>query len=509
MEDIKQEKTTNGSATQDHQSVLARNSTPRLSTGIEGLDEILYGGCLPGRAYLLRGGPGSGKTTLGLHILAAGAAKGESTLFITLGENVEQICANAMQVGIDLTNVHFLDLSPNASAFTLMESYDIFSPAEVEREPITQKIIEEVQRLQPQRVFLDSITQFRYLSNDAFQFHKQVLAFLRFLNAQHATVFLTSEGSKDSPDDDLQFMSDGVLTLASSSEGRTISISKFRGSSFRSGQHTMRLTENGMQVFPHLLLNHQKLTQKIESISFGVPELDELLHGGLERGTVSIFTGPSGVGKTTLGLQFMKEAAGRGEHSLVYLFDEREETLVQRCEAVNIPVQAMIERGTLQLKQVEPLEFSPDEFAYLVRRDVAQQDAKIVMIDSVAGYRLSVRGNDLVPHLHALSKYLQTLGTAVLLINEVETVTGDFRVTETGISYMADNIVFLRYLEVRGEMHKAIGVLKKRLTDFEKTLREIEITRYGIKVGRPLSDLRNILSGVPEWVNTERKSAEI
>ncbi len=509
MEDTKKENATNGSVAQDHHSALMSKPTPRLSTGVEGLDEILYGGCLPGRAYLLRGGPGSGKTTLGLHILAAGAARGENTLFITLGESVEQIRANATEIGIDLTRVHFLDLSPTSSAFTLMESYDIFSPAEVEREPITQKIIEEVQRLQPRRVFLDSITQFRYLSNDAFQFHKQVLAFLRFLSEQHATIFFTSEGSNGSPDDDLQFMSDGVLTLASSNEGRTISVSKFRGSSFRSGRHTMRLTEKGMQVFPHLLLHHQKITQEIESISFGVPALDELLHGGLERGTVSIITGPSGVGKTTLGLQFMKEAAGRGEHSLVYLFDEREETLLQRCEAVNIPVQAMIERGTLFIKQVEPLEFSPDEFAFMVRRDVTAQDAKIVMIDSVAGYRLSVQGNELVPHLHALSKYLQTLGLAVLLINEVESVTGDFRVTETGISYMADNIVFLRYLEIHGEMHKAIGVLKKRLTDFEKTLREIEITSYGIKVGRPLADFRNILSGLPEWVDAERKSADV
>ncbi len=509
MEDTKKEKATNGSVAQDHQLPLTSTPTSRLSTGVEGLDEILYGGCLPGRAYLLRGGPGSGKTTLGLHILAKGAARGESTLFITLGEAVEQIRANAAQIGIDLTNVHFLDLSPNATAFTLMESYDIFSPAEVEREPITKKIIEEVQRLQPQRVFLDSITQFRYLSNDAFQFHKQVLSFLRFLSEQHATAFLTSEGSNDAPDDDLQFMSDGVFTLAASAEGRMISVSKFRGSSFRPGNHTARLTEKGMQVFPHLLLNHQKLTQETESISFGVPALDELLHGGLERGTVSIITGPSGVGKTTLGLQFMKEAAGRGEHSLVYLFDEREETLLQRCEAVNIPVRAMIERGTLFIKQVEPLEFSPDEFAYMVRQDVAAQGAQIVMIDSVAGYRLSVRGNDLVPHLHALSKYLQTLGIAVLLINEVESITGDFRVTEMGISYMGDNIIFLRYLEIRGEMHKAIGVLKKRLTDFEKTLREIEITRYGIKVGRPLADLRGILSGVPEWADTERKLADL
>lgn len=511
MEDIQKIEVSHGSNSQDHQHSLTRTpiSSPRLSTGVDGLDEVLHGGCLPGRAYLLRGGPGSGKTTLGLHILTAGVRRSESTLFITLGESVEQIHANAAQIGIDLTNVHFLDLSPSTSAFTAMESYDIFSPAEVEREPMTQKIIEEVQRLQPQRVFLDSITQFRYLSNDAFQFHKQVLSFLRFLKEQHATVFFTSEGGADIPDDDLQFMSDGVFSLLFSDEIRTINISKFRGSAFRIGHHTMRLTERGMQVFPHLLLGKNKLTSSVESISSGMPEMDELLHGGLERSTVTIFTGPSGVGKTTLGLQFMKEAAGRGEHSLVYLFDEREETLLQRCEAVNIPVRAMRERGTLQIKQVEPLEFSPDEFAYMVRQDVAMQGAQIVMIDSVAGYRLSVKGNDLVQHLHALSKYLQTQGVAVLLINEVESVTGDFHVTEAGISYMADNIVFLRYLEIRGEIHKAIGVLKKRLTNFEKTLREIEITHYGIKVGRPLVDLRNILSGLPEWADAGKKQSEL
>jgi len=507
VEDTKRENTASGATA--HKQTSSQNTSPRLSTGVEGLDEVLHGGCLPGRAYLLRGGPGSGKTTLGLHILATGVANGENTLCITFGETEEQIRMNAVQIGIDLTHVHFLDLSPNADAFSLMESYDIFSPAEVEREPITQKIIEAVQQVQPQRVFLDSITQFRYLSNDGFQFHKQVLAFPRFLSERHATVFFTSEGGEDTPDDDLQFMSDGVITLSFDGEERTISVSKFRGSSFRTGHHTMRLTEEGMQVFPHLLLGKNTLPGSVESISSGIVELDTLLHGGLERGTVSIFTGPSGVGKTTLGLQFMKEAAGRGEHSVVYLFDEREETVLHRCESVNIPVRAMIERGTLLVRQIEPLEFSPDEFAYTVRQDVAKRGATVVMLDSVAGYRLSVQGNNLVPHLHALSKYLQSQGIAVLLINEVETITGDFRITEAGISYMADNIIFLRYLEIRGEMHKAIGVLKKRLTDFEKTLREIEITRNGIKVGRPLDDLRNILSGIPEWSDTGRKPAEL
>jgi circadian clock protein KaiC len=483
-----------------------QGSSERLSTGVPGFDEILCGGLVPQRSYLLRGGPGCGKTTLGIHFLAAGVANGERCLCISLGESEEELRTNAEAIGFDLSNISFLDLSPNPEFFTQKESYDIFSPAEVEREPITQSIIEQVEALKPQRVFLDAMTQFRFLSPDAFQFRKQVLSFLRFLIEQGATVLFTSEGSGSAPDDDLQFMSDGVFHLDFSPDERSISVSKFRKSDFRSGRHSMRLTATGMQVFPRLLPEMYKQEFVVEAISSGVPELDEMLHGGLERGTISIITGPSGVGKSTLGLQFMKEAAGRGERSVVYVFEEWKETLLSRCESVNIPVRTMIERGTLSVVQVEPLHFTPDQFANMVRHEVERQKASIVMIDSVSGYRLSLRGGeDLVTHLHALCKYLQNMGIAVLLINEVEAVTGEFRVTEIGISYMADNIVFLRYLEIQAELRKAIGVLKKRLSSFERTVREIEITRYGIKVGRPLTGLRGILTGKVDWIEQPTK----
>ena len=473
----------------------------RLSTGIPGFDEVLHGGLIPGRAYLVRGQPGTGKTILGLHFLSSGAEAGEKSLYITLGEPAEQIRTNAEVLGFDPKGIAFLDLSPSSQFFTEIQTYDIFSPAEVEREPTTQQIINQVEVLKPQRIFLDAMTQFRYLSPDAFQFRKQVLSFLRFLREQGATVLFTSEGSEEAPDNDLQFMSDGVIHLTFSSEERSVSVSKFRGSDFRSGNHSMRLTQTGMEVFPHLMPQVYSQEFALEVLSSGVPELDELLHGGFERSTITIISGPSGVGKSTLGLQFMKEAAGRGERSVIYAFEERQETLLHRCEGINIPVHAMIERGTLSVVQIEPLHYTPDEFANLVRYEVEQQKARIVMIDSISGYRLSVRGNELVIHIHALCKYLQNMGVAVLLINEVQTITGDFRPTEIGISYIADNLVFLRYLEMEGELRKAIGVLKKRMTDFEKTLREFEITHYGIKVGKPLTNLRGILKASPEWVD--------
>jgi circadian clock protein KaiC len=475
----------------------------RVTTGIPGLDEVVCGGFIPGRAYLVRGGPGTGKTTLGLHFLTAGAVKGKKTLFITLGEPEAQIRKNAQILGFDLQGVSFLDLSPTSDFFSEVQTYDIFSPAEVEREPTTQRIIERVEELKPQRVFLDAITQFRYLSTDAFGFRKQVLSFLRFLSERNATVLFTSEGSQENPDDDLQFMSDGVIHLVYSPQGRTLGVTKLRGSNFREGYHALRLSQIGMEVFPRLLPKEHKQNFVVESISSGIPELDELLHGGLERGTVTIISGPSGVGKTTLGCQFMKEAAGRGESSVIYTFEEEVELILARCEAINIPARAMMERGTLSVIKVEPLQFTPDEFANLARRRIEKQHAKIVMLDSISGYRLSLRGEDLLSHLHRLSKYLANIGVTVILINEVETFVGEFQATESGITYLADNFLFMRYLERRCdgkvELRKSVGVLKKRLSDFEKTLREIEFSRYGIKVSKPMVGLSAILSSTPQW----------
>jgi circadian clock protein KaiC len=477
----------------------------RLSTGIIGFDEILDGGLVPGRAYLIRGGPGSGKTTLGLHFLDRGVSQEETSLYVTFGEPAQQIQQNGAAVGFNTETINFLDLSPSSEFFTEIQTYDLFSPAEVEREPTTEKLIESIETIKPQRVFLDAMTQFRYLATDEFQFRKQVLSFLRFLLESGATVLFTSEGTDSAPDDDLQFMSDGVIHLKNTPEGRTIRVSKFRGSDYLGGWHSLRLSDRGMIIFPRLKPESHKRNFTHQAIPSGVPELDELLHGGLERGTVTIFTGPSGVGKTTLGMQFVKEAAGRGERSVVYTFEEATENLLARCEAINIPVHAMLDRDSLAIIPVEPLIFSADEFANLVRHEVETEKSRIVMIDSVAGYKVAMRGEDVVRNLHGLCKYLQNMGVTVIIINEIEEITGNFRVTDVGISYIADNIVFLRYLEIDGQMRKAIGVLKKRLSDFEKTLRELEITRYGIKVGQPLTRLRKILSGTPEWdTNSDR-----
>ena len=481
---------------------MARSET-RCATGISGLDEVLHGGLIPQRAYLVRGGPGTGKTTLGLHFLLAGLAEGESALLITLESNEAQLTADAAAQGLDFSGIEVLDLSPTREFFAQNQSYDIFSPGDVERDPTTQQIVRIIEERKPVRVFVDAITTLRYLAPDAFQFRKQALSFLRYLVEHGATVMMSSEPTASVPDDDLRFMSDGIIDLEMTSiQGmmrRTLCITKFRGSDFDGGEHSVRLTGHGMKVYPRLVPVAHERDFKLEVVSSGLAEMDALLGGGIERGTVSIFTGPTGVGKTTVGMQFMKEAAKRGERSVVYAFEEQRETLLHRCDSIGIPVREMIQQGTLSIVEVEPLRFSPAEFALLVRREVEEMNARLVMIDGVAGYRLTLAGDDLVTQLHALGRYLKNMGVTALFINELETITGDFRATEVGVSYLADNLVFLRYLEIDGELRKAIGVLKKRVGTFEKVLREIEITECGVQVGAPLAGLRGVLTGTPEW----------
>jgi circadian clock protein KaiC len=475
--------------------------TIRCTTGLSGLDEILHGGLIPERAYLIRGGPGTGKTTLGLQFLLQGVALEEKVLNITLESSEQQLRADAATMGLDLSGITFLDLSPTHEFFARNQSYDIFSPADVERAPTTRLIIDTIQELKPRRVFVDTVTTLRYLSSDAYQFRKQVLSFLRFLVEQRCTVLLSSETTATMPDDDLRFMSDGTIELAISSVyggiRRTLSVIKLRGSEFEGGPHSMRLTGCGMKVYPRLVPAAHGREFIPEMIPSGLPELDTMLEGGISRGTITIISGPSGVGKTTLGMQFMKEAATRSERSVVYTFEEQAATLLYRSENIAIPVRPMIEAGSLSVVEVEPLRFSPDEFALLVREEVEARGARIVMIDGITGYRLTLAGDDLVSHLHRVGRYLKNMGVTVIFISDVEEIIGGFRATDMGISYLADSLIFMRYLELEGELRRAIGILKKRTGDFARTIREIEITGTGIRIGEPLQGLHGVLTGIP------------
>lgn len=480
----------------------------RLSTGVPGLDQILGGGFTPGRAYLARGGSGVGKTLLGFHFMAAGVEAGDSCLFISLSQSESRLRQRAARMGFEMAPVRLLDLSPASTLFSEAQTYEVFTPAEVERGPVTRKIIEMVEEARPRRVVVDSVTQLRYLVKDPLQFRRQVIAFLQYLIEQDATVLFTAEVTPDLPDDQLQFIADGVMNLEQAGLRRTVAVAKNLDSGFQPGTHSLRITDHGLEVFPRLEADAPAARPAPEPMASGIPGLDAMLHGGLERGTCTFISGPSGSGKTTLGLSFLNEAAGRGERGALYLFDEDAETLLLRVERLGIDARALVERGLLLVTALEPFRYTPDEFAAMIRRDVEERNARVVMIDGLSGYLLSMVGDDAIKPFYTLAHYLNNRGVMTMVMTSVENITGEFRLTEAGISFMADNIVFLRYIEWAGEIHKTIGVLKKRFSSFEKALREMEITAEGVRVGEPLTGLHGILRGIPEWETPPRRRRE-
>lgn len=470
----------------------------KISTGITGLDEVLDGGLIPQQSYLIQGGPGTGKSTIGYHFLEQGVKEEESSLYISFGESNGHVIVNANKLGISLDDVHFLDLNPESDITKNLEPYSVFSSSEVETDSIFQPIIEAVETYSPKRVFLDSITMFQFLNQDPFQTRNMALSFIKYICSNGATLLMTSELSEKSTEKEATFWVDGILNLEYSDTWRKLQILKYRGSDFRSGNHAFRISDSGFELFPSLRPNKYSRSFLSNPVSSGLTSLDDLLHGGIEKGTTTLVTGPSGVGKTNLCVQFVKEAASRSERSAIYTFEESREVILKRSESINVPIKNMMEKGHLKIESIEPLSYSPDEFSKMVREDVEENDTKFVMIDSIGGYGMAVREENTLDRLHSLTVYLQNMGVTTFLINETQSITGTLETTNMHASYLADNIIFLRYFEMNGELQKAIGVLKKRLSDFEKSIRRFHITKDGIEVGDKLSGFRGILSGTPQ-----------
>ncbi|WP_277554102.1 ATPase domain-containing protein [Halobaculum limi] len=476
------------------------NNRPRISSGIDGLDTLLNGGFVSNRTYMIRGRSGTGKTILGYHFLAEGVANGEHVLYISFEETAAELAENAATLGFDFSDIPVLDLSPTSGKFLDDEAYSVLAPSEVEGQSTTSAIAEAVTEHQPTRVVIDPLSQLRHLSPDEYQFNQTAASLMRYLKDTGATTLFTSQPDAQQADESLQYLCNGSITISRTDEGRFLKIEKLRGSDFQSGTHAFRIDEGrGIRIFPKIRPENHHDESAFETVSSNVESLDALLGGGLERGSITLVSGPSGVGKSTTATTLAQAFAARGERAALYLFEESEESFKHRSAAVGFSVSDYLESETMAVEAIEPLTLSADEFAHRVKTDVEEHDTKFVLIDGTAGYELSLHaeGSDLRKELHALARYLRNVGVTVVITDEIQDVTGGFRASDSHVSYLADNIFFLRYIEVRGDIQKAAGVLKKRFGSFESTLRSFRIDTDGIHIGEPLDNLRGVLTGTP------------
>lgn len=477
----------------------------KVPSGTPGLDAILEGGLPAEHTTVVTGGPGTGKTVIALQFLAA--AEGAS-LYIGFEEREEQLRRNAAGLGIDLDDVTVHDLSAEGDRFFTSEGYTLFSSEEVEGEELLREIAAAIDAEEIERLVIDPLSELRSLLPDDFQFRRHISSLFNELTERGVTTLCTAQPADVTAEADLQFLGNTTVEVDRTSNGRTVEVTKYRGSGMAHGRHTYRILDGrGGVVYPKLVPGDHFRESSREALGTGLEGLDQLMHGGLERGAVTVISGPSGVGKTTTGSHFLQSAAENGERAAVFLFEELERDYRYRAEALGIELEPQIEAGRLEITEIESLTRSPDEFAQTVREAVEERDVTFVMIDGVAGYRLGLRGETdtdaLTRELHALSRYLKRMGVSTILIEEIGDITGEFKATNEHISYIADNIVFLRYLEVDGEIRKAIGVLKKRFGGFEHALRELSIDEDGFRVGEPLRGYRGLLTGTPEPVDRD------
>jgi circadian clock protein KaiC len=463
---------------------------------------------MPGRLYLVEGTPGAGKTTLGLQFLLEGQARGERGLFITLSETNEELEAVAASHGWSLDGINFFELTSAESLSGPEREVTLLHPWEVELGEMIKLITDQAESIAPTRVVFDSVSEMRLLADEPLRFRRQVLALKQFFAAQKATVLLLEELplplNSNGRDLQLLSLSHGVIrlerwTLDYGGARRRLEITKMRGVASREGWHDYKIRTGGIEVFPTLIAAAHLVPFIGEPVPSGLGEIDAVLEGGPLRGTCTLLVGPAGSGKSTLILQYICAAAARGEHCAVYEFEERIGTMLVRAAKLGLDLKTHIESGLVTLRQVDPAQLAPGEFAHTIRKEVEENGARLVVIDSLNGYLAAMpQEGHLVLQLHELLAYLNQQGVLTLLVNPQHGVLGGLQ-SSLDLSYLADTVILLRFFEAGGRVRKALSITKNRGGPHEDRIREYRIDTQGLRIGEPLTMFRGVLTGTPAY----------
>jgi circadian clock protein KaiC len=484
-----------------------------LSSGIVGLDDVLRGGFTSDRLYLIEGSPGSGKTTLALQFLLDGARRGESVLYITLSETEVELRAVAEAHGWSLDGLLIHEVLPSESILDPAEQYSIFHPTDVEMGTMTRGVLSIVEKTKPTRVVLDSLSELQLLASNALVYRRQVLALKQFFASRSCTVLFLDDRTENAGDLQVRSIAHGVVSLERMSTDyggirRRLEIIKYRGIAFREGLHDYKIQHGGLVVFPRLIAAESREVLVRRQFATGLDELDSLLGGGIEEGSSTLIAGPPGTGKSTLAAQFVSCSLKQGHRAAMFVFEESSSNFLNRAEALGINLRPHLRDETLLLRQVDPAQLTPGEFIHIVCR-TADEGAKVVVIDSLNGFMQAMPNEKMLAnHMHELLTYLGQRGVVTLLIGVQQGMLGGNMSTNVDASYLADNVVLLRYFEADGAVQQAISIFKKRGSGHERTIRPFTIEADGIHVGAVLHQFRGILTGVPQLVDdTGRKDS--
>ena len=484
------------------------DARPVAPTGVPGLDDVLSGGLARGNLFLLEGDPGTGKTTIALSFLMAGAQAGERGLYVTLSETEAELRRGAESHGWEIgSEISIFEVVPPESLIDAEQQQSLLYSSDLELGETTRAILGEFERVKPQRVVIDSLSEIRLLAQSSLRYRRQILALKHYFSRHNPTVLLLDDLTSDTSEKTVHSIAHGVIKLEELSpeygaERRRLKVSKYRGRAYRGGFHDFTIRKGGVSVFPRLVSGEHHTRFVRHQVTSNVEGLDALLGGGVEQGSSTLILGPSGTGKSLFALQFIAAAVRRGEKAALFVFDEELGLLTDRVAKMGIDLQAMRAAGNLHIEQVDAAELSPGEFAHRVRARIDAAQAKTIVIDSLNGYQAAMpQENALILHVHELLQYLNRQGANTFLTVAQHGLVGDMK-APVDVTYLADTVILLRYFEALGRVRRAVSVIKKRTGSHEESIREFRIGSGGLAVGEPLTEFQGVLRGVPTFVGS-------
>ncbi|MEO8226763.1 MAG: ATPase domain-containing protein [Gemmatimonadota bacterium] len=472
-----------------------------LTTGVPGFDQVLGGG-LPALSFnLVAGSPGSGKTTLTMQILFANATPERPALFFTLlGETSLKMLRYQQQLDFfDLArvgrDVQFVNLSAEVLAGNL--------------DTVLARIVDEVTRVRPGFVAIDSIRSLVRPSM-ADELDRPLERFVQQLALHLTTWEITSFLIGEYTDTELQnpifTVADGVVWLSQAidrnSVVRKLQVVKMRGMALMPGLHTLRMTTRGVQIFPRI--QQRSATAPVAArrrLSTGIDPLDVMMGGGIPAGHSVVLAGPTGTGKTTFAMQFVAAGLRKGERAVVAIFEETPATYIGRARASGIDFAAAVADETLHVIYLRPLDLSVDETLEEIRLSVERIGATRVVIDSISGFEVALAPTfreDFRESLYRLIGALTVLGVTIYsTVEVVGTQDGGLQFTGYRISFLTDDIISQRYIEIDGELRKVLTVVKMRGSDHDHGFRQYTLAGGDVVVGDDLPGYDAIMSGYP------------
>jgi len=473
-------------------------SVQKKPTGIDGLDHLLKGGVLPNASIMVEGTPGTGKSTLALQFIAEGVRLGEPGIFVTLEEYPSEFYRDARSYGWDFTK-----WEQEGKVRVIATSAQALKKQIETGGPLTA----EARSMGARRVVVDSVNHFERVSTNpivlrstlgglihAFKIEDMISLFTKDTEAPGAlevwgryTVDILIELS--------------FLLMKGRERHRLIEVHKARGQDHVLGRHTFKITDRGGMILPRpvvqTLVAAKEGRPKAERIPSGTEGFDEMLGGGLIQGQTVLLAGGAGTGKSLLAASFA-QASGKSGRSLYICMEDPPGRVMQNAAAIGVDLFGGVKSGDIKLLYLPPVELSPDELLHLVETELDAGGYHRLVIDSISSLR-SVTPEPEYLHdvIRALAMNCFSRDVVGLFTAEIEEVTGPFRFTDFGGSFIADTVILLRLVEVSGELKKAISVIKARGTSHDPTLRELVFTPRGLKVGAPFENLAGLLTGVP------------